>query len=166
MRSRIAVGVAGLFLGIGIGYAAWGIPSAALEAALAHTAQEEDRLRTQLARKTRECDVLSGQLARIVESLGEQRDATFELGDMLQRLSGQADQKLAGALEDCRAGELKLQQQLEQCLFARADLERRAAARAREETRPRSGTAPVVETVVVPQVPTPRPPGESSQSTK
>jgi hypothetical protein len=133
-------------LGLGGGYLAWGGRAAALAQALDELSLEYDFLRIQFRNSgaTDSLHTLSGQLREQGEMLAQQARA-------LQRIAGEGDEQIA--LRECTGVQVKMQEELEGCLFARAELERAAAAAKQAAAPPRPGKQTFTETIEIPQIP-------------
>jgi hypothetical protein len=141
-------------LGVGAGYAVWGIPAVGLEEALDHLAIENDQLRTRLAEPsnfgTRDVSAsIDTILRRISEQSETLRAQAQTISDARDRETGE---QMERALQKCESSQVKLQDKLETCLFAKADLERSAGAK-KPAPPPRAGSQTVTETIERPAIP-------------
>ncbi len=164
MSPRALVAAAALVC-FSVGFYAGNRRASALERYLDQTVLENDGLRAVMAEQVYHLDRLTdtrddgGEIERLRAQLDQ---ANFSLADM----RGAADAKskdieardlvLAtkdGALRECAGVQSRLEEQLEDCIFQRAALERRAGDARDVESRPRSGVSTITESITYPGSP-------------
>lgn len=149
--------------GLAIGYLLWGTRVGVLSEALNRTILEQDALRVIMHRQERVLDKI-GSGPRVdqgeVTALRLRLDEAYErsrvqLGENQAALAAaQAETtERTAALEQCNEIQSKLQDQLEICIFEKAELHRRSRMAPSAAERPRSGRSPIEEVVVYPAVP-------------
>lgn len=139
--------------------------ASALERYLDQVVLENDGLRAVMSEQSYHLDRLADsrggddeisrlrtQLDQSMLSLADARSASdVKARDIEARDAALADKEVA--LRECGSVQLKLEEQLEACVFDKAALERSAARAARsaiDDARPRSGVSAVSETVTYP----------------
>jgi hypothetical protein len=163
--SRRALIAAVTVVCFGAGFYAGNRRASALERYLDQVVLENDGLRAVMSEQSYHLDRLADsrggddeiarlrtQLDQSMLSLADARSAADAKGrDIEARDTALADKELA--LRECGSVQVKLEEQLEACVFDKAALERsaaRAARNAEDEARPRSGVSAVSETVTYP----------------
>jgi len=157
---RTAAALFFIALGLWAGYALWAMPAQGLGEALERVAIENDQLRTRLAERARDsnCD-LSTSVDSILHRLSEQSDSLQAQTQLIAGLGSRgvvdrdAETQMEASLRACDGAQTKMQEQLERCLFAKADLERAAAAAKKAAEGPRPGRQTVTETIELPHIP-------------
>ena len=156
---RAAAAFSCVVIGLAAGYALWGTPLSGLEEALDRLSVENDQLRTRLVEASRDTNhELSASLNSILHKLAEQSDSLQAQQQTQQQViadlaTPKLDEQREEAVRACEAAQTRMQQQLETCLFAKADAERTAAAAKKAASPPRQGTQTVTETRELPQLP-------------
>jgi len=156
---RVAAALFCVVIGLAAGYALWGTPQAGLREALDRVSIENDQLRTRLADTSRDANAdLSASLDSILRKLAEQSESLLAQRQAQQQViagltAPAPDERTEESLRTCEAAQTKMQQQLEACLFAKADLQRAVAAAKKAASPPRRGTQTVTETIEMPQLP-------------
>ena len=156
---RVAAVLFCVAIGLGAGYALWGRPLSGLREALDRVSFENDTLRTRLVDASRNPSrEISASLSSILRKLGEQSESLQAQQEVQQQViaglaAPQPDERAEEELRVCEGAQAKMQEQLEACLFAKADVERAAAAAKKAADPPRRGTQTVTETIEMPQLP-------------
>ena len=138
-----------LVLGLCAGYALWGDRAAALALSLDRLSLEYDAVRAHASTQVGLRSTLEALSDRVIEQ-GEALDRQTEA---LGRLVGAQDIEQAASAHECDEVQVRIQEQLEGCLFARAKLEREVAIAKQAAKPPRQGSQTVTETIQVPQMP-------------
>jgi hypothetical protein len=151
---RVAAALFCVTLGLSGGYVLWGKRVATLSSMLDRLTLEYDAVR---ARAGSGAGTSPQSLAVILESLNDQvREQGVTLAqqsDALSRVIGERDTQVSESQRSCDEIQSRIQQQLETCLFARAELERQAAAAKQAAAPLPPGRQTVTDTIEVPQVP-------------
>ena len=151
---RAAAALFCVTLGLGGGYLLWGTRAATLSVILDRLTLEYDAVR---ARAGSGIGGSPQSLASILESLNErvrEQGATLtQQTDALARVLGERDTQVAESQRSCDEVQARIQQQLETCLFARAELERQVATAKQAAAPLPPGRQTVTQTIEVPQIP-------------
>ena len=157
---RTAAALFCIAVGLWAGYALWAMPAQGLGEALERVAIENDQLRTRLAERGRESNSdLSASVDSILHRLNEQSDSLQAQSQLIASLGSRevvdrgAETQLEASLRTCDSAQTRMQEQLERCLFAKADLERAAAAAKKAAAGPLPGRQTVTETIELPHIP-------------
>ena len=135
-------------VGLASGYALWGQRAAALALSLDRLSLEYDAVRA-----SGSSDSVMSSLEALSRRVREQGEALAQQTEALSRLMGAQDEQAAASLRECDNMQVKIQEQLESCLFARARLEREVAAAKQAAAPPRPGSQTVTETIEMPKIP-------------
>jgi hypothetical protein len=146
---RVAAACFCVVVGLAGGYVLWGDRAATLALALDRLSLEYDAVRAHAGSDVTLRSTLEALSSRVLEQ-GEALDRQTEA---LGRLVGAQDIETAATARECDEVQVRIQEQLESCLFARAKLERQVATAKQAASPPRAGTQTVTETIQVPQVP-------------
>jgi len=147
--------IASVAVGMSAGFLLWGARVDTLNQTLDRMILEDDALRARIAvdRDSVTGDPIFSELAAISNQVHAQGLALTDQVRALEGLAGNRSEQLAGSLRECSAIQERIQVQLEQCLFARSELERTLASLRAEAERPQRGTQTLTEKIVVPGVP-------------
>jgi hypothetical protein len=137
--------------GLGAGFALWGSRIDNLSEGLNRMLLEQESLRARLGSPApdRSSDVLA-EIASLSSELRVQAELLQQQSDAIGGLAGSKEQELRASLTRCGQTEVRLQTQLEQCLFAKSKIERGPAAASSEPQRG-TGTMGAERTVELPQ---------------